>query len=140
VLSLAPLKRVALSAHDPPSKPRSQPPYIELLAEYARGGLVVATEVVGSIAPPPPATADDSGKERMVVKTAVSQVALELQVGTTSSDGDVVMVSVEQAVPPALPTRDHEVIAPAATETPAPVTALAGGGMAEASACGSGFP
>lgn len=70
----------------------------------------------------------------MVVETGISQVASEPQVGTASSGGDVVMVSTKQAVPLPPPTRDHETVAPVATETPTPVTAPTGGGAAEASA------
>jgi hypothetical protein len=70
MLSVTPLKRVALSLHGLPSKPHSQPPHAELLDEQAQGGLVVATEVVGSVGLPPPSAANNSGKERTVVEAA----------------------------------------------------------------------
>jgi hypothetical protein len=43
----------------------------------------------------------------------------------------------EQGVPPPLSTRDHEVVAPAAPETPTAVTASAGRGVVEASTPGA---
>jgi hypothetical protein len=92
MLSVTPLKRVALSLHGLPSKPHSQPPHAELLDEQAQGGLVVATEVVGSVGLPPPSAANNSGKERTVVEAAFFQVVSEPQVGATSSGGDIVMV------------------------------------------------
>jgi hypothetical protein len=45
VLSLAPLKRVALSAHATPSEPHSKPPYADPLLVQDKEGLVVAVEV-----------------------------------------------------------------------------------------------
>jgi hypothetical protein len=99
--------------------------------------LVITTEVLGSSVLPSLAAADDSGEERVVAETAVSQMVSEPQVGTISGDDDVVMVSAERVVPPPPPSRDHEVVASAATETPTPMTAPAGGGTAEASASGA---
>jgi hypothetical protein len=142
VLSVTLLKRVALSVHGLPSKPHSQPPHAELLAEQAQGGLVVATEVVGSVGLPPPSAANNSGEERTVAEAAISQVVSEPQVGATSSGGDIVMVFADQVfadqtVPPPLPTRVHEAAAPASSEIPVPVTTLVGGGVTEASVFGA---
>jgi hypothetical protein len=99
--------------------------------------MVVATEVVGSAVPPPSAAIDNSGEERMVAEMAIFQVVSEPQVRTASGGGNVMMVSAEQGVPPHPPTRDHETIALAATETPLLVIAPVGGGGAEASAPGA---
>jgi hypothetical protein len=88
----------------------------------------MATEVVELAAPPPPASADNSGEEWMVAESVVSHVVSEPQVRAASGGDDIVMVFAEQAVPSPSPTGDHEAVAPAVTETPALVTTPVGGG------------
>jgi hypothetical protein len=56
VLSLAPQKRLALSARVVSSEPRPQPSCTELLPVQAVEGLPVASVVEESSVPPPPAT------------------------------------------------------------------------------------
>jgi hypothetical protein len=51
-LSLAPLKRLAQSAWVVPSEPRPQPPCVEPLPAQVEEGLLVATVVEESGAPP----------------------------------------------------------------------------------------
>jgi hypothetical protein len=57
VLSLAPLKWLTQSALVVPSEPRLQPPGAEPLLVQVEEGLVMATAVEESGAPPPPAPA-----------------------------------------------------------------------------------
>jgi hypothetical protein len=78
VLRLAPSKRVELSAHGPPLESCSLPSYAELSAEQAQSGLVVATEVVEPVAPPPSSGTNNSGKEQVTEVTA-SQAVMEPQ-------------------------------------------------------------
>jgi hypothetical protein len=69
VLSHAPLKRLALSAQVVPSEPRPQPPYAEPLPVQVEEGLVVATVVEDSGAPPLPVTAAIVEEGRTVTET-----------------------------------------------------------------------
>jgi hypothetical protein len=69
VLSLGPLKRLALRARVVPSEPHPQPPYAEPLPVQVEEGLAVAT-VVESATLPPPATATVVEEERAVEETA----------------------------------------------------------------------
>lgn len=80
MLSLAPPKRLALSARGPPPEPRSLPPYAEQLAKQAQSGLVMATEVIEPVAPPLLSDADNSGEEQVVTEAAASQAEMEPQV------------------------------------------------------------
>jgi hypothetical protein len=57
VLSLTPLKRLALSTRVVPFEPCPQPPYVELLSVQVEGGLAMATVVEESAVPPPAAAA-----------------------------------------------------------------------------------
>jgi hypothetical protein len=61
-------------------------------------------------------------------------VVSEPQLKDSSSGDDVEMVSAERTVPPPLPIRDHEAVAPAVTETLVPAVELAGRGATGASA------
>jgi hypothetical protein len=97
------------------------------LAEPAQSRLVLATKVVEPVVPPPSAGADNLGGEQSVAEATVSQVALEQQIDAVSGGDDVVMVSLERIVPPPPPSRDHEAIASAVTETPIPAAQSAGG-------------
>jgi hypothetical protein len=85
------------------------PPYAEPLTEKAKSGLVVATEVVDPVAPPPSSDADNLGGERMTTKVVASQVATEPLVEATARGGDAVEASNEQIVPRHLQftTRKH---------------------------------
>jgi hypothetical protein len=86
--------------------------------------LVVTVVVEESAAVPPPAAASVIGEERSVSEMAAPQATLELQAGAGSGCDDVVVVLVDQgtSLPPL--TREVEVMAPVAPETPAAATAL----------------
>jgi hypothetical protein len=117
VLSLVHLKRVALSAHETPSEPHSQPPYAELLLVQVEEGLVMAIEVEEIAAPLPPVAAAVTGEERSVSEMSTPQARLEPLAGAGSGDDDVVMVLADQGTPPPPPTREHEAAMPEAPET-----------------------
>jgi hypothetical protein len=74
------------------SEPRSQPPYTEALAVQVQEGLVMATEVVESAAPPPPVATANLGEERAITETATPQMGQVPQAKTGSSDNNMVMV------------------------------------------------
>jgi hypothetical protein len=99
VLSLAPLKRVALSARTAPSEPHSQPQYTEPLLVLVEEGLVVAVEVEEIAVPSPPVAAAIMGEERTVTEMDAPQARLEPQGRTGSGDNDVVMVLADQGAP-----------------------------------------
>jgi hypothetical protein len=86
--------------------------------------LVVTVVVEESAAVPLPAAASVIGEERSVSEMAAPQATLELQAGAGSGCDDVVVVLVDQgtSLPPL--TREVEVMAPVAPETPAAATAL----------------
>jgi hypothetical protein len=77
MLSLAPLKRLALSARVMPSEPRPQPPYAKPLPVQDEEGLAVDTAVEESGAPPPPVTAVVVKEGRTVTETTAPRRALE---------------------------------------------------------------
>jgi hypothetical protein len=93
----------------------------------------MATEVVEPVVPPPSSGTDNLGREQAVTEAVASLVVTEPMVEAVLGGGDAVAASVEQIVPPPLPTRDHEAMAPSAMETPAPAEAQAGGGATEVS-------
>jgi hypothetical protein len=99
MLSLAPLKCAALGVCGPHSESHLLPPYTEPLSEHAQNGLVVATEVVGPVAPPPPSGADNSGGEQTTIVATAAQVAAEVLVEDTSGGGDAGATSIEQISP-----------------------------------------
>jgi hypothetical protein len=70
VLSLVPLKRLALSAQVVPSEPYPQPPYAEPLPVQVEEGLAVATVVEESSAPPSPVATAVVEEEWMITATA----------------------------------------------------------------------
>jgi hypothetical protein len=70
VLSLAPQKRLALSAQVVSSEPRPQPSRTELLSAQAVEGLPVASVVEESGVPPPPATVAAVEEEQTALETA----------------------------------------------------------------------
>jgi hypothetical protein len=89
VLSLAPLKRTALGAHDPQPKSCPLPPFAEPLAEPAKSRLVVATEVVEPAAPLPTLDANNLAQGRVAPETDVTQATTKLLVEATTGCGDV---------------------------------------------------
>jgi hypothetical protein len=92
VLSLAPLKRLALSARVVPSEPHPQPPYGEPLSVQVEEGLIVATVVEESATPPSPVVAAATvEEERTVMETTTPQETLGLPAGASTSGEDVVV-------------------------------------------------
>jgi hypothetical protein len=71
------------------------PPYGEPLGEPVKSGLVVATEVVEPVMPPPTSEADNSGGRHTATEAVVTQAAIEPLVEATSGSGDVVVASSE---------------------------------------------
>jgi hypothetical protein len=122
ILSLAPVKRLALSARVVPFEPRPQPQYTKPLPVQVEEGLVVAVTVEESAAPFPSA-ATVVGVERVVTTMTAPQAALEPQAVTSSSGDDVVMVLVDQGAPLPSPTRERDAVEPVAPETSAAGTA-----------------
>jgi hypothetical protein len=108
VLSLAPLKRLALSAWVVPSKPHPQPPCDEPLPVQVKEGLAIATMVESDV-PPPPVAAAVVEEGRTVTETSAPQAALEPPVGTDPGGEDVVMVPADDDSAPPLPAGDHNV-------------------------------
>jgi hypothetical protein len=69
VFSLAPLKRLALSARVVPSEPRPQPPCTEPLPVQVEEGLAIAVVVEESGVPPPSVAAAAVEEGRTVTET-----------------------------------------------------------------------
>jgi hypothetical protein len=63
VLSLAPLKRLALSVQVAPTEPRPQPPYVKPLPVQVKQVLDMAIVLEESAAPPPPTAAITAEEE-----------------------------------------------------------------------------
>jgi hypothetical protein len=100
VLSLAPLKRLALSAWVVSSETRPQPPSVESLQAWAEEEPVVVAAMGASGAPLPsvPSTAVEEGQ--MAAGATAPQANLELPVEAGPSGGDVVVILDEDSAPP----------------------------------------
>jgi hypothetical protein len=99
VLSLAPLKHLALSARVVPCEPRLQPPCAEPLPEQAEEEPTVVTAVKEPSALPPPAAATTVEEGQTAVETAAPQAALELPSGAGKGGADDVVVLDEYSAP-----------------------------------------
>jgi hypothetical protein len=117
VLSLAPLKRLALSAWVVPSEPRPQPPYTEPLPVQVEEGLAVTTVVEESAALPPPVAATAIEKERTVTETTAPQEILEPPAGVGTGGEDVVMVPADDGSAPPPPAGEHDATTSTAPES-----------------------
>lgn len=128
VLSLAPLKRLALSVRVMPSETQTQPPCTVPLPMLVGEGLVVAITVEESVVLLPPAAAALMGEEQTTLVTAAPQATLEHQAGASSSNDNVLMVLVNQGASLPSPTRDREEAAAVASDTPAAAVVSSIGG------------
>jgi hypothetical protein len=88
VLSLAPLKRLALSARVVPSEPRAQPPSVESLPARAEEEPTVVAAAEASSAPPPPVLVAAAEVEQTTAGATAPQAALEPQAEAGPSGGD----------------------------------------------------
>jgi hypothetical protein len=99
VLSLAPLKRLALSAGVVSSKPRPQPPSAEPLPTRTKGESAVVAAAEGSGAPPPPVSATTIEEGQTAAEAAAPQAVLGLLAMAGPSGGDVVVALDEDSAP-----------------------------------------
>jgi hypothetical protein len=100
VLSLAPLKRLALSARVVTSEPHPEPPSTESLPAWVEEEPTVVAVVEESSAPPLPIPATAVEERQMVAETVAPQLALETPAEVGPGGGDVVVVLDEDSTPP----------------------------------------
>jgi hypothetical protein len=119
VLSLAPLKRLALSARVVPSEPCPQPPSVEPLTSRAEEESAVVAAARESSAPPPqvPVAAIEEGQT--AVEATTPEAILESPAEAGLSCEDVVMVLDEDPAPPPSSGSRDAVMTPASEPTPA---------------------
>jgi hypothetical protein len=119
VLSLASLKRLALSARVVSSNPRPQPLSVESLPSRAEEEPAVVAAAEESSAPPPPVPTTAVEEGQTAVEVTAPQAALEPPAEAGLSGGDVVMVLDEDSAPP-LPSGSRDIMmTPASEPTPA---------------------
>jgi hypothetical protein len=100
VLSLAPLKHLALSARVVTSEPQPQPPSIEPLSARFDEEPAVVAAAEASGAPPPPIPSATVEEGQMVARATAPQSAPELPAEVGPSGGDVVVMLDEDLAPP----------------------------------------
>jgi hypothetical protein len=120
VLSLVPLKRLALSTRVVSSEPHPQPLRAEPLPAQAEEGLLVASVVEESGVPPLPATTAAVEEEWTAMEAVAAQASLEQPVGAGSGGADVLMVPSDEDSAPPPPSEEHDVVMTSVPE-PSPV-------------------
>jgi hypothetical protein len=100
VLSLGPLKCLALSVWVVSSELRPQPPSAESAPPRAEGEPTVVAETRAPIAPPPPVPAAAVEEGEAATEATVSQVALETPTEAGPSGEGVMVVLDEDSAPP----------------------------------------
>jgi hypothetical protein len=114
VLSLAPLKRLALSVQVVSSEPHPQPPSTEPAPPRAEDEPTAVAAAEESCAPPPPVPVVIVEEEQTGTGVSAPQATLEPPVEVGPSGEDVVTVLDEDSAPPP-PSRTRDVVM-----TPAP--------------------
>jgi hypothetical protein len=116
VLSLAPLKRLALNAQVISSEPHPQPPSTKPAAPQAEEVLVSAAAAEASITPPPPVPAAAFEEGEATTRVSASREALVTSTEAGPSGENVVVVLSEDSV--ALPSSENcDVVIPPASES-----------------------
>jgi hypothetical protein len=118
MLSLAPLKRLTLSAHVVTSEPRPQPSCTEPLPARAEEEPSVVTTAEEPSTPPPPVPVATVEEGQGSAEMTTLQVALGPPVQVGPGGTDVVVVLDEDSAPPP-PAGDHDVVMTSVPE-PAP--------------------
>jgi hypothetical protein len=107
VLSLGPLKRLALSTQVVSFEPRPQPPSAESAPPRAEEEPSVVAETRAPIVPPPPVPATAVEEGEAATEATVAQVALEAPTEAGPSvEGVVVVLDEDSAPPPPSESRD----------------------------------